>query len=115
MHFRCAIDKAGLTGIAVNPFQHRIAGIAAGTVDLNANIGGFVQSIGNMDFGHGNGFAGKVALIQQPCGPHHQETANLNIHGKAAQLHADGFAVRQADAEARALIGIVLRNFHAAF
>src|SRR4051794_17958429 len=35
-----AVDEARLAGVAIDPFEHRVLRVAAGTVDLDADVGG---------------------------------------------------------------------------
>ena len=67
-----------------------------------------------MDLGHRNLLAREAALIERPCGLHHQQAADLDLGTKAAQHDLDAFTVRKADAEALAARGIVGRDLDAA-
>src|SRR5215813_6269382 len=71
VHFGGAVDEARLTGVAIDPFQNRVLGIAARAVELNRDIGRLMQRIGDVKLGHGDFLARTVALIELPSRVHH--------------------------------------------
>src|SRR5262245_29260127 len=46
MDLRGAVDELGSPGIAVDPFDRRVLGIAAGAEQLERDIGGLIQGVG---------------------------------------------------------------------
>src|SRR3954451_9340932 len=66
VHLGGAVDEARLPRIAVDPLQDRILGIAARTVELDRNIGGLMQSVGDVHLRHGDLLARALTLIELP-------------------------------------------------
>src|SRR5215475_9378091 len=63
VHLGSAVDEARLAGVAVDPFQNSVLGIAARAVELNADVGGLMQRVGDVHLGHGDFLARAIALI----------------------------------------------------
>ena len=72
MNLAGTIDQAGLAGIAIDPFEHAVLGVAAGTIELDGGIDRIVEHIGDGDLGHGYFLAGEIALVELPGGLHDQ-------------------------------------------
>src|SRR5215472_17250900 len=103
VHLRCPIDEARLPSIAVDPFENRVFGVAARAVELNGDIGRPMQRVGDVHFGHRDFLARVIALVELPCGMHHQKTPDLDLLRHLAELDLHALAVGKARTEAFAL------------
>src|SRR5262245_43559961 len=109
-----AVDQARLAGVAVDPFQDRVLGIAARTVELDRDVGGLVQRVGDVHLGHGDFLARAVALVELPGRVHHEEPSDLDAVRHLAELDLHALAVGEPHSEAFALRHVGLRDLHRA-
>src|SRR5262249_12502649 len=114
VHLGRAVDQPGGARGAVDPFEHRVLGIAARAVELDGDVGGVVQRIGDVHLGHGDFLAGAVALVELPCRVQGELPADLDLVGDLAELDLHALAVRELDAETLAPADILLRDLETA-
>src|SRR5262245_16429299 len=114
VHLVGAVDAAGLPRIAIDPFEHRVLGIATRAIELDCDVGGMVQRVGDMHRGHRHLLAGAIALVEQPRSVHHQEPPDLDAMRDVAELDLHALTIRKLHTEAFALIHVSLRDLAAA-
>src|SRR5229473_2141564 len=114
VHLGGAVDEARLARVAVDPFQDRVLGIAARAVELDRDVGGLVQRVGDVHLGHRHLLARAVALVELPGRVHHQEPPDLDAVRHLAELDLHALAVGEPDAKALALGDVGLRDLHRA-
>src|SRR5262245_16229043 len=113
VHFRGAVDEPGRSRRAINPFEHRVLGIAARAIELDADVGCLLQRVGDLHLGHGHFLARAISLIELPGRMHGEQAADLDLVRHLAELDLHALAVGKPYAEAFAPRHVVLGDLHA--
>ena len=114
MHLGGAIDQAGLPRVAIDPFEDRVLGIAAGTIELDRDVGRAMQGVGHVHLGHGDFLSRVIALVKLPGGMHHQQPPDLDLMRDLAEVDLHALAVGEPHSKAFALSDVGLRDLHRA-
>src|SRR5262249_30545964 len=109
-----AVDEPRLAGIAIDPLEHRVLGIAARAVELDRRVGGVMQRVGDVHLGHRDFLLGAAALVDEPGRMHHQEPPDLDTVGDLAELDLHALAVGEPHPEPFAVGDISLGDLAAA-
>ena len=111
VHFGGAVDQARRARGAVDPFDRRVLGKSARALQLDRDVGGLVQRVGDLHLGHRDFLARAAALIEHPGRVHGEQPADLDLLRDFAQFDLHAFAVAKLDAETFAVRSHNLARF----